>query len=321
MGPQPTPRPGPRYLQWPQASGLAASAGPSPLSEPVGSPLRAPSLRLRPLLSALPGEGGGGGGSLSGENSSGSHPLHRQRSGNLGGLSLGLKHQRADTDPPLSCRRRRRLSRRPLPQLAAINGKMAASALARIRASGLRARRLAPKVARQLSFAYNYVSSSSASGGTKLVEQLRKRFLIEGVWTVHLGTPFACREKTQALESSIPSRTVPTPCPPRKHWCLKPFPLPYQQFCSPLRLEKCLNFIPSSLILGLFLEERAPRATSRPPPSNTAQLKELRFLFPLSLPSPRPWLEGHQDPSLAKGRQEPLPQRSGVTSPPHVHLH
>ena len=211
LGPQPTPRPGPRCLQWPQASGLAASAGPSPLSEPVGSPLRAPSLRLRPLLSALPGEGGGGGGCLSGENSSGSHPLHRLHSGNLGGLSLGLRHQRADTDPPLSCLRRLRLSCRPLPQLAAINGKMAASALARIRALGRRARRLAPTVARQLSLAFNHFSSSSGPGGTKLAEQLWKRFFDRGSldWPSRHSL---CRRGGKS-QASASSRTVTTPCP------------------------------------------------------------------------------------------------------------
>lgn len=131
----------------------------------------------RPLLSALPEEGEGGGASLAQEkNGSGSHPLHRRRSGYRGGLNLGLRHQRADTDPRLRRRSRRRLRRRPLPPLAAINGKMAAAALARIRAVGLRSRRLAPKVPRQLSFATNYLGSHSASRCIKLVERPRKRF-------------------------------------------------------------------------------------------------------------------------------------------------
>lgn len=57
LGPQSAHRPGLRYLQRPQASGLGSSTGPSPLSGPVGSPRRAPSLRLGPLLSALRGRG------------------------------------------------------------------------------------------------------------------------------------------------------------------------------------------------------------------------------------------------------------------------
>lgn len=81
----------------------------------------------------------------------------------------------AQTPTQGSAARRRRLSCRPLPQSAAINGKMAAAALARIRAVGLGARRLVSEVQRQLSLAFNYVSSYSAPGGTKLVEWPCKR--------------------------------------------------------------------------------------------------------------------------------------------------
>lgn len=96
----------------PQASGLARPAGPSPPSGPVGSPRRAPSLRLRPLVSAQPAGDGWRWRRLgvSGEKGSGSHPPNRLSSRNRGGLGSGLRRQRADTDPG---RRRRR--RRPSP--------------------------------------------------------------------------------------------------------------------------------------------------------------------------------------------------------------
>lgn len=81
--------PGLRCSQRPQASGLASSAGPSPPSGPVGSPRRAPSLRL-PAALLRPAGGGGGWRRLS---------------------SSGEKRRRKSSSPPPALG----LSRRPQP--------------------------------------------------------------------------------------------------------------------------------------------------------------------------------------------------------------
>lgn len=243
----------------------------------------------RPLLSALPEEGEGGGASLAQEkNGSGSHPLHRRRSGYRGGLNLGLRHQRADTDPRLHRRRRRRrLRRRPLPPPAAINGKMAAAALARIRAVGLRSRRLAPKVPRQLSFATNYLGSHSASRCIKLVERPRKRFSETDSRLSISGLPLPAG-KGPGLRSSMPFRAPRTLRPPGRDSTLKPHLWPYYQHCSPSPLEELLN---SSLFTDLrslpgreSITDCLPASALRHGPSQ----KGLRFLSPFPYPPEGP---------------------------------
>lgn len=106
------PAPGLRASERSAGFGPSPAAGPSPPSGPVGSPRRAPSLRLRPLVSALPAGDGWRWRRLgvSGEKGSGSHPPNRLSSRNRGGLGSGLRRQRADTDPG---RRRRRPSPGP----------------------------------------------------------------------------------------------------------------------------------------------------------------------------------------------------------------
>lgn len=242
----------------------------------------------RPLLSALPEEGEGGGASLAQEkNGGGSHPLHRRRSGYRGGLNLGLRHQRADTDPRLRRRRRRRLRRRPLPPPAAINGKMAAAALARIRTVGLRSRPLAPKIPRQLSFAANYLGSHSASRCIKLVERPRKRFSERDSRLSTSGLPLLAG-KGPGLRFSMPFRALRTLRPPGRDSTLKPHLWPCYQHCSPSLLEELLNSSPLHRPRPLpgreSITDYLPASALRHGPSQ----KGLRFLSPFPHPPEGP---------------------------------
>jgi hypothetical protein len=114
-------------------------------------------------------------------------------------FSSGLRHQRADTDPGRRrCRRRRRrrrLRRRPLLPPAAINGKMAAAVLARIRTAGRTARRLALQVRSHLSLAPDH-SLIPDSEVHKLGVPC-KRCALEESCSFRPGTPSAGRGKAR----------------------------------------------------------------------------------------------------------------------------
>lgn len=129
----------------------------------------------RSLVSALPAGDGWRWRRLcvSGENGSGSHPPSRLSSGNRGGLSSGLRHQRADTDPG---RRRRRPSPGPrqsmekwrLPLSREFGAVGAQPGAWRLRCAGGR---------RELG---NLLTSFSALGYATLVEGQCKHFFITG---------------------------------------------------------------------------------------------------------------------------------------------
>lgn len=172
----------------PQASGLVWPAGPSPPSGPVGSPRRAPSLRLRPLVSALPAGDGWRWRRLcvSGENGSGSHPPSRLRSSNCGGLRSGLRHQSADTDPRRRRRRRRRCChrrRRPSPGPRQSMEKWRLPLSREFGSVGARPGALGPELCGRLSRAPDLLTSCSAPGYATL------RWLRVGAMLFTTGKP------------------------------------------------------------------------------------------------------------------------------------
>ncbi|KAM9767695.1 uncharacterized protein ACBT57_009605 [Dama dama] len=118
---------------------------------------------------------------------------------------------------------------------------MAAAALARIRAVGLRARLLAPKVPRQLSLATNYLGSHSASRCIKVVERSRKRFSERGSRLSISGLPLPAGKG--------PGLRLPASAWKRKHHGLSPGLRP-QTRSQPGRIAFSFPLSPPSRGLG-----------------------------------------------------------------------
>lgn len=170
------------------------------------------------------------------------------------------------------------------------------------------------------SLAFNYFSSYSAPGATKLVEWPRKGFSLEGFWTVRLGTPSAGRERTRPR--------VPPAC---SGSCCS---LPTGETLAPQAPSPTL---PAAL-LSLRVRtgsELHPAAHTPPPPGRessagslpTSALKRaLKRAPPERTARPPPPRPGEDRAAPARGGRAALrgeatrrPQTGGVTSA-HKHL-
>lgn len=151
----------------------------------------------------------------------------------------------------------------------------------------------------------NYLSSYSASGCTKLVEQPSKCFLLEGFRSVHLGMPSVGREKT---------RPQSTP------WLLGLFGLLPTSETQPKARYLILPPVMLSLAVRKAPEPR-PLFTYRWPlpgrelhglPLGLSPQTRSQPVVPSPHPCECPGLRWPPGPSPTRGGQQPFPQRNGV---------